>query len=186
MQYYLRKLAKDTAHLKDASKICHDQVENALHYIDNGILNEPSYNICPKILNKMFFDEFTSSNAEAEHAALKKKSLGMTATQKVTTLFKKADMDATKRGQNHIVQQTKDISSTMISTKCTLSKEIVKPCFEAIVARIELSKQCVSKQVNDKKWIVIYCGHNTYNTDHKLHFLPRIQRKRYVTLSNSK
>ena len=63
----------DTIHYKDSTKICHDQVENALHFIENAIINEPSYSIRPSLLDVMFFDEFTSSNAEAEHSALEKK-----------------------------------------------------------------------------------------------------------------
>ena len=176
----------DTIHYKDSTKICHDQVENALHFIENAILNEPSYSIRPSLLDVMFFDEFTSSNAEAEHSALKKKSLGIVATQKVSTLFRKADMDATKRGQNNLIARNKDIGLTMISTKCQLSKEIVRVCFDELLKRIELAKSCVSKQTIYSQWIVIYIGHKTYNTDYKLHFLPRIKRKRYVKLNNGK
>ena len=51
----------------------------------------------------------------------------------MSTLFRKADMDATKRGQNNLIARNKDIGLTMISTKCQLSKEIVRVCFDKII-----------------------------------------------------
>ena len=169
--------------MKGINKISSDQVEHAMHSIENNILNEESYSLRPQLLGTNFFDEFTSSNCESEHAALKKASLGMTATQKVSTLFQKANMDAQKRYQSRLINETKDITRTVISTKCNISNIIVKSCFEELKKRIDLSTYCVSKHVDRLNWIVIYQGYKTYNTDLKLHFLPRIQRKRYVTLN---
>ena len=48
------------------------------------------------------FDEYTTSNAEAEHASLKKKSLGVVANQKMTTLYEKTDMNSTQKSKLRI------------------------------------------------------------------------------------
>ena len=71
-KYYLHKLVQDTADLSH-DRIHFDQVENVLHEIQTTILSHESFSIQPKILGIRMFDEFTTSNAEAEHASLKKK-----------------------------------------------------------------------------------------------------------------
>ena len=43
------------------------------------------------------FDEYTTSNAESEHASLKKKSLGVNANASMTTLAKKTHMNSTQK-----------------------------------------------------------------------------------------
>ena len=132
------------------------------------------------------FDEFTSSNAESEHRSLKKASLGMVATQKVTTLFQKSDMSAENKFLLRQNYQSRNLDMICVDTKCQLSKLFVKPCFEALCRNCDLASKCVSKQTSAKEWIVIYRRKWTYNTDHYLHFLPMIQHKRYVKLNEGK
>ena len=43
------------------------------------------------------YDEFTISNVESEHAAIKSDGVGLLANNKVTTVFEKTDLNATKR-----------------------------------------------------------------------------------------
>jgi hypothetical protein len=161
-------------------------VENALHFIQNSILSKDTFNVRPRLLKLRMFDEFTNSNAESEHSALKKQSLGVSSAISMTSLFQKTDMDATKKSNLRVQFQSKDIASTLLKQQCWLSKYLVKNCFDKIKDRIELSKKCVSKQVNKSKWIVIYQSNHKTNANHFLHFVPMIKRKRYVTLSEGK
>ncbi len=78
-------------------------------------------------------------------------------------------MDATKKSNLHVKFQSKDIASTLVKQQCWLSKYLVKNCFDKIKDRIELSKQCVSKQVNKSKWIVIHQSSHKTNANHFLH-----------------
>ena len=174
---------KDT--VDDSNDRIHfDQVENALHEIQSTILSHESFCIRPKILNVRMFDESTTSNAEAEHASLKKKSLGVVATQKMTTLYEKADMNATQKSQLRVIQQHKDFESTNVLTQCNLSNYVVKPCYNELVNRLQYASNTVSKQLNSSKWIVIYDRRKLENADHDCHFLPNVHRKRLVTLSH--
>ena len=161
-------------------------IENALHFIQNSILSKDTFNVRPRLLKLRMFDEFTNSNAESEHSALKKQSLGVSSAISMTSLFEKTDMDATKKSNLRVQFQSKDIASTLVNQQCWLSKYLVKNCFDKIKDRIDLSKQCVSKQVNKSKWIVIYQSSHKTNANHFLHFVPMIKRKRYVTLSEGK
>jgi hypothetical protein len=89
-------------------------IENALHFIQNSILSKDTFNVCPRLLKLRMFDEFTNSNAESEHSALKKQSLGVSNIISITSLFQKTDMDATKKSNLHVKFQSKDIASTLI------------------------------------------------------------------------
>ena len=173
---------KDTADLSN-DRIHFDQVENALHEIQSTILSHESFCIRPKILDVRMFDEFTTSNAEAEHASLKKKSLGVVATQKMTTLYEKTDMNATQKTQLRVIQQHKDFESTNVLTQCSLSNYVVKPCYNELVKRLEYASKTVSKQINSSHWIVIYDRRKLENAHHDYHFLPNVHRKRHVKLS---
>ena len=81
-------------------------------------------------------DEFTNSNAESEHASLKKKSLGVVANQKMSTLYEKADMNSTQKSQLRLIQQHKDIDLTNVNTQCALSNYLVKCCYDELVKRL--------------------------------------------------
>jgi hypothetical protein len=75
----------------------------------------------------------------------------------------------------HVKFQSKDIASTLIINQCWLSKYLVKNCFNKIKDCIPLSKQCVSKQVNESKWIFIHKSSHKINANHFLHFVPIIK-----------
>ena len=167
----------------NTNQINANEVENALYFIQNSILGKESFEIRPSVLGTRMFDEFTNSNVEAEHASLKKKSLGISHTGTMTTLFKKSNMDASKKTKQRIQNQSADMSMTAIETKCFMSQYLVKKAFEAMVHFIELGQKCISKQIDESSWIVIYQRHKLVNGNHYLHFLPIIQRKRYVTVS---
>ena len=186
LKYYLSKRVKETCHLRDNRKICQDQVENALHEIKNGILDQPIFTIRHRVLGLCMFDEFTSSNTEAEHSSLmKKSSLGINTNQKVTTLFEKTDMSAENKSMLRHNFQANNLDMISVQTKCHVSKLFVKKCYDAIVQNCNLATKCVSKQTDQNKWIMIYRCMWSHNYNHYLHFLPMIQRKRYVTSTNS-
>ena len=178
-------MVKDTAS-SSIDKIHYDQVENALHAVQNNIISHESFKIRPKLLGLRMFDEFTNSNAEAEHASLKKKSLGVNANQSMTTLYKKTDINASQKSQVRLQMQHRDIEMTNIATQCQLSNYLVKPCYDELVARVGYATKTVSKQIDNNNWIVIYDRRKLVNGNHYLHFLPNVHRKRYVTLSNGK
>ena len=146
-------------------------------------MSHDTFSIWPKILDIRMFDEFTNSNAESEHASLKKKSLGVVANQKMSTLYEKTDMNSTQKSQLRVIQQHKDIDLTNVNTQCTLSNYLVKPCYDELVKRLNYASKTVSKQTNENNWIVIYDRRKLENADHKFHFLPNIQRKRIVSIS---
>ena len=184
LKYYLYKRVKETRHLRDNRKICQDQVENALHEIKNGIIDQPTFTIRHHVLGLRMFDEFTSSNAEAEHSALKRSSLGMNANQKVTTLFEKTDMSAENKSMLRHNFQANNLDMMNVQTQCLISKLFVKKCYDALAKNCDLATKCVSKQVDKNNWIVIYRRMWTHNYNYYLHFLPMIQRKRYVKCTN--
>ena len=70
---------------------------------------------------------------------------------------------------------------TNVSTKCHISILYVTKCYEALVRNCDLATKCVLKQIDNANWIVIYSRKWKYNLNHYLHFLPMIQRKRYVS-----
>ena len=88
-QYYLHKLIKDTIQYKDHRKICLDQVENALHWIKNSVIDQPSFSIRSSLLGVRMYDEYTTSNVESEHSIIKSNSVGLTANSTVTNMFEK-------------------------------------------------------------------------------------------------
>ena len=132
------------------------------------------------------FDEYTTSNAEAEHASLKKKSLGVVANQKMTTLYKKTDMNSKQKSKLRVIQQRKDTQATNVNTQCHLSNYVVRPCYDELRKRLEYSSKCASKQIDKYNWIVIYDRQKIVNANHDFHFLPDVQRKRHIKLSDGK
>ena len=131
------------------------------------------------------FDEYTTSNAESEHASLKKKSLGVNANASMTTLAKKTHMNSTQKSNKRSVYQSNDIDTINTTTKCQLSQYIVKHCFLKLKDRVNLAKKCISKQVSQKKWIVCYKRNGVIKKDLHLHYLPVFQRLRTVILDNN-
>ena len=118
------------------------------------------------------YDEYsTTSNVESEHSIIKSVSVGLTANSTVTNMFEKTDLNAEKRSQQRHIFQSNDIMCTNLQTKCQASKIFVKCCYEHILKRVELTQQCISKQTDNRHWIVIYQSTNT-NAKHHLHFLP--------------
>ena len=184
-QYYLHKLIKDTIQYKDHRKICLDQVENALHWIKNSVIDQPSFSIRSSLLGVRMYDEYTTSNVESEHSIIKSNSVGLTANSTVTNMFEKTDLNAEKRSQQRHIFQSNDILCTNVQTKCQASRVFVKCCYEQILKRVELTQKCISKQTDSRHWIVIYQS-TTTNGKHHLHILPKIKRKRFVTLSLGK
>ena len=65
------------------------QVENAIHWIKNSIIDEPSFTLRPTILGIRTYDEYTTSNVESEHSIIKSKGVGVASNSKVTTMFQK-------------------------------------------------------------------------------------------------
>ena len=111
------------------------------------------------------FDTYTTSNAESEHAALKKDSLGVRSNGTMTSLAQKATSDALKQSNHRMMFQNNDLQRTDTTTKCDLSNYLVKPCFNEITKRLKLATKCISKQVTRTKWIV-YCKKNNVIYDH--------------------
>ena len=130
------------------------------------------------------YDEYTTSNVEAEHSCIKSQSVGLTANAKVTSMFEKTDFNAEKRSHQRIIFQNKDIMCTNVTTKCQISKLYVKKCYEALLNRTLFASNCVSKQTDRNNWVVIYQKPHNVNTKLHLHFLPTIRRKRYVHLTS--
>ena len=95
----------------------------------NHIIDLESFSIRTLILNVRMYDEYTTSNVEAEHAAIKSKSVGLLANNRVTTMFEKTDLNATKRYHQRTIYQNKDIMCTNVETKCQASKVFVKSCY---------------------------------------------------------
>ena len=91
------------------------------------------------------FDEFTTSNAESEHASLKRKSLGVRANASMTTLAKKTTMNSLQKSNQRVVYESNDIESMSTTTQCYMSQYLVKQCFLKVKDRIELAKKCISK-----------------------------------------
>lgn len=173
-------------HSNASTKICQHQVENALHWIKNSIMVEPSFTIRPRILGTRTYDEFTTSNVESEHSIIKSKGVGVMANSKVTTMFQKTDLNAEIRSNQRTIYQEKDIMSVNVDTKCQVSKLFVTQCYKELLNRVEYSKCCFSKQTNGNNWIVIYVRKNMVETSISNHFIPIIKRKRFVTLTQGK
>ena len=132
-----------------------DQVENAIHWVENSIIGKDAFEKRPSIMKIRMFDEYTTSNAESEHASLKK-SLGLQRNGTMTALFQKTNQDAHKKHKTKLLNQHQDLERTNVNTKCFISNFLVQSCFRKIQARLTQAKDCISKQVNDKKWIVVY------------------------------
>ena len=132
------------------------------------------------------FDTYTTSNAESEHAALKKDSLGVRSNGTMTFLAQKATSDSLKQSSHRVIFQNNDLQRTDTTTKCDLSNYLVKPCFNEISKRLKLATRCISKQVNKSKWIVYYKRNNVMYDQLHMHYIPIIWRQRHVILTSGK
>ena len=130
------------------------------------------------------FDTYTTSNAEAEHSALKCASVGVSANDTMTALAQKANLQATRRTNQRVVDQTKDLQCTDTKSKCPLSTMITKKCFAAVCQYIELAKLCISKQTSNKSWTVCYLRPTSISTKLHLHYLPILRRKRVLSIES--
>lgn len=130
------------------------------------------------------FDEFTTSNAEAEHAALKSRGLGIDNHISMTDLFIKTTKAADIRSSDKQQHNVSDLEKTDTATYSNLSQHVTRKCYKEMIGRIKCSLKCISKQNNSMNWEVIYVRdyRETLNADTELHYLPMIKRKRYVTI----
>jgi len=133
------------------------------------------------------FDEFTTSNAESEHAALKSRGTGITNLSTLTDLFLKSTITAEMRTHDKEIKNNKDLEKTDTTTHATLSKHVTKHCFNAMKQMVQCATRCISKQTDSSNWIVIYMPKEiqTVQPNYELHYLPRIKRKRYVSITKN-
>ena len=166
--------------------ISEDQVEKALQWVHNHIISEKSFGMRPKVLGTRIFDIYTTSNAESEHSAFKRSSVGVKANDSMTTLAQKSIKFSTKRSNERTYLQAKDLECIDTTSQCLLSYYLVKKCFNEIAERLELAKKCISMQTSKTKWTVYYSRPNKMHHKLHMHYLPTIRRKRTVTLTSSK
>ena len=183
-KYYLHKIAKESKEAFDHSSFTQEQVDCALTWAHNHITSHPSFSCRPHSMSVRMFDTYTTSNAEAEHGALKCVSVGVSANDTMTALAQKTNTQALKRTNQRVVNETRDLQCTDTKSKCTLSKVIVKQCFNAISDHVELAKQCISKQTSHTSWTVFYQRPTGISSNLHLHYLPLIRRLRFVTLES--
>ena len=150
-------------------------------------MTKPSLDVRHRLLDVRMFDEFTTSNAESEHAALKSRGTGITNLTTLTDLFLKSMNSAEMRSYDKEVKNKNDLEKTETTTHAILSKHVTKPCFNAMKKLVQCATRCISKQSDRSNWIVIFMPtkNQTVQPNADLHFLPRIKRKRYVTITNS-
>ena len=139
----MNKLVKDTLHVTNSSKVSHDEVEQAIHWIKNSVIDEASFNIRPQILHKRTYDQYTTSNVESDHSIIKSKGVGVLGNTRVTSMFEKTDLNAKKKCTQRLIYQTNDLMCTNVDTKCHVSKLFVKPCYMSMVTMIQSSKSCI-------------------------------------------
>lgn len=161
-------------------------VDEALIWVHNHITSHSSFSLRPRIMSVRMFDTYTTSNAEAEHSALKCASVGISANDTMTALAHKTNNQATKRTNQRILCETKDLQCTDTKSKCTLSNVLVKKCFNAISQYVNLAKQCISKQTSKSSWTVFYQKPTGISNKLHLHYLPIIRRLRFVSIKSGK
>ena len=177
-------LVTETKHATNQNnKITLEEVTNAFEWAENHIVCKEDFKSRPRLMNVRMFDRFTNSNAEAEHSALKKKSLGLQANGSLHQLYKLSEMDARRRQTLKQQDQCANMNKTDTKTKCPLSSYITKYCFQEMKCRVEYAKRCISKQLDYTKWQVIYRREKTFNDTEVNSYLPYIQRIRIVTKS---
>ena len=161
-----------------------DQLQNAWTFVYNNIISKPAFRCRIQNMSLMMFDTFTTSNAESEHAAMKNCSEKVEGNESMTNLAIKTNSQATRRTNQRVQNETKDLQCTDTKTKCSLSKVIVKRCFEALCENIELAKLCISEQTSDTSWTVFYKRETEMSGELHLHSVPVVRRKRFLSLDS--
>ena len=163
-----------------------DAIDAALFHLQNKILSKPSIDIRHRLLGVRMFDEFTTSNAEAEHSSLKSRGLGVNVHTSLTDLFLKTMKAAEIRSSDKQQNNVSDLQKTDTATYSNLSQHVTRNCYKQIIGRIQCSLKCISKQNDSMNWVVIYVRdyRETLNANAELHYLPLIKRKRYVHNDN--
>ena len=184
-KYYLFKTVKEnTSATSQSSCFNKQQVDDALSWVNNHITSHSSFSSRPHSMSIRMFDTYTTSNAEAEHSALKCASVGISANDTMTALAQKTNIQATRRTNQRVLDQTKDLQCTDTRSKCPLSNVITKRCFNAISQYVELAKECISKQTSNTSWTVCYQRPTGISTKLHLHYLPLIRRKRFLSIES--
>lgn len=163
------------------NRISQEVVEAAMHTVQNSIICKESFKCRPDIIHVRMFDTYTNSNAESEHHALKKKSLGLQANSTLHTLMLKTEIDAKLRHTYKKQQEHQNVTNVDAKTLCTLSTYVTKPCFQAMEAKVLLAQECISKQISDVEWKVIYQRKAPFDANVTNAYLPYMRRIRTVT-----
>ena len=85
-------------------------------------MTKPSLDVRHRLLDVRMFDEFTTSNAESEHAALKSRGTGITNLTTLTDLFLKSMKSAEMRTYDKEVKNNKDLENQLIILLSNLLK----------------------------------------------------------------
>ena len=167
------------------SRFGEERAGKALEWFSNHILTSHTFSLRPKIINKLHFNEWTSSNAEAEHSALKSKGVDLGANGSLADVATKSISAGERRMGRKIKRQAKDISSTIIEDVqgSLIAEAVVDPCLNNIRQVIEAARYCVSKQIDNNTWFVAYLGNVDCPQEGKCHTTPRISRLRKVIMA---
>ena len=112
----LQKIPEDNINQPESQRITKQHIENCLFHLQNNILTKPSLDVRHRLLDVRMFDEFTTSNAESEHAALKSRGTGITNLTTLTDLFLKSMKSAEMRTYDKEVKNNKDLEKTETTT----------------------------------------------------------------------
>ena len=185
LKVYLGKLVEETRSCaSQEDRISSHEVHNALHWVNNHILVHASFDVRPSLVDRFMFDELTTSNAEAEHSALKRSSLGVSHKDSMHAFFEKANMDASRKSCQRIQRQVSDLSKLDTKSLHPLSRYLVDPIFRSLEKLLFIATHCISKQIDAKHWIVSYRRQHTINGNMPTHFLPLLQRLHHVHLND--
>lgn len=111
----------------------------------------------------------------------RKKSLGVAANQTLHRLYQLTGMDAKRRQVIKQQDEHSNLTKTDAKSICSLSNHVTKPCFNELMQKVLLARQCISKQWSMSEWHVKYIymkesfDESDFNTD-----LPYIQRIRVI------
>ena len=102
LSHYLNyKYFKD----KLKSRFGEERAGKALEWFSNHILTSHTFSLRPKIINKLHFNEWTNSNAEAEHSALKSKGVDLRANGSLADVATKSISAGERRMGRKIKRQ---------------------------------------------------------------------------------
>ena len=156
-----------------------------MEWAQNHVLSNHAFKLRPMLMHIRFFGRFTNSNAESEHSAIKGCSLPLKPNLPLSTAYQRIDMNAKRRQCIKKQQEHSDLNKTDSKSLCLLSNHVTKPCFEDVTKLVEAAKHCISKQLDNITWKVIYqrCTDHFDKTGINA-FLPYIKRIRTVTKSS--